>query len=371
MPDVSSIAPAMVRMWVALGCPQALDRGRRRCRASGGAPEVRADREHRARDPPASSAGSAGPRAWRSATRPGPCGYELYGCSSELGVACDIDRAVAGARSAPATGSRPIAATPRSWCVLYRAGELMFVAAADARAGRPARPGALPRRSALRADRGAPPGRQAAAALRARSSARARSPGRSAPPRLGAPPAARRPARAARARAHARPSRQPRRAARRARRPARADRRAATPWSDPVRWLCSLPRHLDADRARAAGRDRRLPRFGHRARADELPRPDRQRVLLRRPAPPRPHHQDRQPPRPPAADRGRLALPPPPRAAPRTARPHVPPDVAARAWQRPGPPAPPPPPPHRRTASAPPSPPSPSPASSPASSGPR
>ena len=59
------------------------------------------------------------------------------------------------------------------------------------------------------------------------------------------------------------------------------------PWCDPVRWLHLLPRHLDADRARAARRDRRLPPLRHRPRADELPRPDRRRVLLRRPARPR------------------------------------------------------------------------------------
>ena len=88
-------------------------------------------------------------------------------------------------------------------------------------------------------------------------------------------------------------------------------------------------------RARAAGRDRRLPPLRPSARADELPRPDPERVLLRRPAAPRPHHQGRQPPRPPAADRGRLALPAPATAlrpsqgarAPGPERRH------ARAWQ--------------------------------------
>ena len=52
-------------------------------------------------------------------------------------------------------------------------------------------------------------------------------------------------------------------------------------------------------------------RFCASARARVLARDHPERVLLRRPAAPRAHHQDRQPPRPPAADRGRLALPPP------------------------------------------------------------
>ena len=50
-----------------------------------------------------------------------------------------------------------------------------------------------------------------------------------------------------------------------------------------------------------------------------LARDHAERVFLRRSATPRPHHQDRQPPRPPPARRGRLALPPPtlpPQAAP-------------------------------------------------------
>ena len=54
------------------------------------------------------------------------------------------------------------------------------------------------------------------------------------------------------------------------------------PWCDPVRWLCCFRGIGHADRARAAGRDRRLPPLRLPARADELPRPHRQRVLLRR-----------------------------------------------------------------------------------------
>ena len=52
-----------------------------------------------------------------------------------------------------------------------------------------------------------------------------------------------------------------------------------------------------------------------------------QRVLIRRAAPPRAHHPLRQPARPPAADRGRLALPP--RATP----PQRGSEPSDRAWQ--------------------------------------
>src|SRR5207244_624999 len=82
----------------------------------------------------------------------------------------------------------------------------------------------------------------------------------------------------------------------------------------------------------------------HRARADELPRPDAVGVLLRRAAPPRPHHQGRPSPRPPAADRGRLALPAPAARQP-THRRRAPARPARRRrprLQRPGAPAPPP-----------------------------
>jgi transposase len=63
---------------------------------------------------------------------------------------------------------------------------------------------------------------------------------------------------------------------------------------------------LGADR-----RDRRLSPLLAPARARVVAGDHSERVLLRRPAAPRAHHQDRQPPRPPAARRGRLALPPP------------------------------------------------------------
>jgi hypothetical protein len=82
-------------------------------------------------------------------------------------------------------------------------------------------------------------------------------------------------------------------------------------------------------------------RFGPSARAGVLARDHAERVLQRRPAAPRPHHQGRQPPRPPAVGRGRLALPPrptPPRRGPAARRARL---------ASPGAPAPPLPPPDR------------------------
>jgi hypothetical protein len=134
-----------------------------------------------------------------------------------------------------------------------------------------------------------------------------------------------RPARSAGARADADPPGRHRAPARRARRPARADRwvRAlGRAGRDPDQ----VPRHLDPDGAGADLRDRRLRALQPPARTRLVAGHRPQRVLLRRPAAPRPHHQGRQPPRPPAADRGRLALPPRPpaprqRPAARRARP--------------------------------------------------
>ena len=86
-------------------------------------------------------------------------------------------------------------------------------------------------------------------------------------------------------------------------------------------------RGVSTHRARADRRDRRLRPLLAPARACRLAGDRALRVLLRRPASSRPHHQDRQRPRPPPADRGRLGLPP--RTPP--ARPRPQPD--ARAWQ--------------------------------------
>jgi len=52
-------------------------------------------------------------------------------------------------------------------------------------------------------------------------------------------------------------------------------------------------------------------RFGHPRRARVLAGDHPQRILLRRSTTPRTHHQDRQPPRPPALDGSGMALPPP------------------------------------------------------------
>ena len=82
------------------------------------------------------------------------------------------------------------------------------------------------------------------------------------------------------------------------------------PWADPVAWLCSfrgIATHTALGLLAEIGDFRlRTP-----ARADELPRPDTERVLLRRTAAPRAHHEDRQPSRAAAPRRGGLALPPP------------------------------------------------------------
>jgi transposase len=97
---------------------------------------------------------------------------------------------------------------------------------------------------------------------------------------------------------------------------------SSQPWAQPVAWLVFVSRDRYADRARSAGGDRRFSPVRLSAGADELPRADPDRVLLRRPAAPRAHHQGRQHARPPAADQSSLKLstPPPPirpRRAPR------------------------------------------------------
>jgi transposase len=94
----------------------------------------------------------------------------------------------------------------------------------------------------------------------------------------------------------------------------------------PGRGADALSRHLHAHRAGADLRDRRRSPVQPSARARQLAGDHAQRILLRRPAAPRPHHQDRQPPRPPAARRICLALPPPPPPLdqdPRTLRPRL------------------------------------------------
>ena len=309
MPDVSSTAPAVVRMRVALDvhkrsivCASAAADRRRAARCA------RGDPEHRARDPRPHRAARRAGAGWRSATRPGPCGYDPIGCSARSGwratsIAPSLVPVRAGARVK--TDRRDA----KKLLLLHRAGALTFVYPPT-----PAQEGLrdLVRcRDDLRCARTAraPPRGQAAAALRAHLP-RGQEGLDQAPHRVGAPPAAR----AIRSRSAALEHMlahldgvDAQLAALDAR--ARRDRRTASRGATRSRWLCCFRGIAHPDRARAAGRDRRLPPLRHRARADELPRADPQRVLLRRSAPPRPHHQDRQPPRPPAADRGRLALP--------------------------------------------------------------
>ena len=103
-----------------------------------------------------------------------------------------------------------------------------------------------------------------------------------------------------------------------------ADRRAGRPgpWAPAVARLALPARDRHADRGRAGRRDRRHPRLRASQAARELPRPGPVRALLRRAPPPGLDHQGRLTPRAPAADRGRLALPP---TAPRLADAQAPP----------------------------------------------
>ena len=71
-----------------------------------------------------------------------------------------------------------------------------------------------------------------------------------------------------------------------------------------------VPWDRDHHRARVDRRDRRLRPLLASARAGRVARDHPERVLLRRSAAPRAHHPVGEPSRPPAADRGRVALPP-------------------------------------------------------------
>ncbi len=87
-------------------------------------------------------------------------------------------------------------------------------------------------------------------------------------------------------------------------------------WAGQVQAAVPVPRDPHADRARVDRGDRRLQPLQPPRRARLVAGDRPVRVLLRRVPAPRAHHQDRQPPRSPAADRGRLALPPRPQAPP-------------------------------------------------------
>jgi Transposase len=254
-----------------------------------------------------------GPEGLAVCYEAGPGGFALWRLLTKLGVACDVvapplipvragDRVKTDRRDA------------KKLVTLYRAGLLRFV--------HPPTAELEGLRDLLRArddlgcaDGGAQPGTQAAAMPRPDL------PGGEdrldeAASRLDRPPASRRSARPRGARAAADPLGRNRTAARHARRAPGRDRRQRTvvgPGADPdaVSW------DLDADRTRTDRRDRRLRPLLAPARARLLARDHPQRVLLRRSAAPRAHHPVRQPSRPPAADRGWLALPsrsPPARA---------------------------------------------------------
>ena len=94
-------------------------------------------------------------------------------------------------------------------------------------------------------------------------------------------------------------------------------------------------RHRHPDRGRAVRRDRRLRPLRAPGAGHELSRRRAVRAFLRRAAPARPDHQVRQPARPPAAGRGRLALP---AAAARRGQPRAPPtrrraEILALSWK--------------------------------------
>ena len=145
-----------------------------------------------------------GPEGLAVCYEAGPGGFTLWRLLTRLGVACDVvaPSLVAGARRRPRQDRPPRREEARR-AATARA------AALRARRRRPspraARPDALPRRPALRAHRGPPPGRSSSCCATAGSTARARRRWTQAPPRVGRSPAPGRRARAARAGADAHP----------------------------------------------------------------------------------------------------------------------------------------------------------------------
>ena len=334
MPDVSSIAPADVRLWVALDVHKfsivaatLAARAAASPRCSGSRTTERAIRRLIDR--------LGGPEGLAVCYEAGPGGFDLLRLLSAIGVACDV---VAPSLIPVRAGDRVKTdrRDAKKLVRLHRAGELTLREPADAETGGAQGPACAAATTCVCArTRGAPPRRQAAAAPRAHLPRRARRPGRKHHRAWVAPPAPRRPARAARAGADARPPRRRRCASSPRSTPARARSPQREPLGASRSAGCALSRHLDpAPRSGCSPRSA-TSAASPPARARELARHHPQRVLLRRPAPPRPHHQDRQPPRPPAADRGRLALPPrAPRRHARRRQPHVPPD-SPRAPGRP------------------------------------
>jgi transposase len=126
MPDVSSTAPAEMRLWVAL------DVHKHSIVAAtlppaGGAPRVqRIENTERAVRRLIGRLG--GPGGLAVAYEAGPCGYELLRCLGRLGVACDV---IAPSLVPVRAGDRVKTdrRDAKKLVRLYRAGELSFVAA--------------------------------------------------------------------------------------------------------------------------------------------------------------------------------------------------------------------------------------------------
>ena len=125
MPDVSSTAPARVRLWVAL------DVHKRSIVAamlppSGGAPQVqRIENSERAIGRLFARLG--GPEGLAVAYEAGPCGYDLLRLLGRLGVACDV---IAPSLVPVRAGDRVKTdkRDAKKLVRLFRAGELSFVA---------------------------------------------------------------------------------------------------------------------------------------------------------------------------------------------------------------------------------------------------
>jgi transposase len=125
MPDVSSIAPAQVRTWVALDVHK-LSIVAAALPAAGGAPElVQIDNSERAIRRLIKRLG--GPAGLAVCYEAGPCGYDLYRLLSRLGVACEI---VAPSLVPVRAGDRVKTdrRDAKKLVRLYRAGELTLVA---------------------------------------------------------------------------------------------------------------------------------------------------------------------------------------------------------------------------------------------------
>ncbi|MDQ3587094.1 MAG: transposase [Actinomycetota bacterium] len=330
MPDVSSTAPADVDQWIVFDVHKN-SLGAGMLPAAGGTPPVaRVENTERAIRRFIERLGD--PHRLAVAYEAGPCGYELFRLLEGMGVACDV---IAPSLVPVRAGDRVKTdfRDAKKLVRLYRAGELSFVEPPS-----PAQEGLrdlVRARDDLRRARTAARHQVAKQLLRHGHVYRE---GKTAwtkrheawlwRQRLADPLAQR-------ALCHMRAHLEALGAQLAAIEHELCQVATSEPWCDPVRWLLQLSRHRPADRARPAGRDRRLSALLAPARADELSRPDPERVLLGRTAAPRAHHQVRQPPRALAVDRGRLALParPAPIGRARALAPAVPTSVTTRAWQ--------------------------------------